>query len=134
MYESYELARMRETEIRRALRRRAATPRLEPSLPRPLARTVRGRAEISIRRETSRDAVSLARLAELADRPLPPSPLLLVEADGALLAARSLVTGEAVSDPFSPTGDVLALLELRAGQLRPRRPLLRGLLRLAVRG
>jgi hypothetical protein len=42
---------------------------------------------------------------------------LLAESDGRLVAAMSTATGEAVSDPFVPAADVIALLRLRAAQL-----------------
>ena len=36
------------------------------------------------------------------------------------MAAISLATGESIADPFSRTGELRALLELRAAQLRRR--------------
>ncbi len=85
----------------------------------PLAvrRVVAGRGRIVIRRAEAHDSGALGRLVQLADRPAPQQPVLLAESDGQLVAAVSTVTGEAVSDPFVATADVIALLELRARQL-----------------
>jgi hypothetical protein len=82
-----------------------------------LRRAVTSRERIVIRPARSGDDRTLARLAELADRPAPPSPLLLAEADGSLIAAVSTRTGEAIRDPFVASDDVVALLRLRATQL-----------------
>ena len=38
----------------------------------------------------------------------------MAEAGGRLVAAIATATGEAIADPFLPTADVIALLELRA--------------------
>jgi hypothetical protein len=43
--------------------------------------------------------------------------VLVAEADGTLVAARSLATGATIADPFRPTADVTALLALRAAAL-----------------
>lgn len=72
---------------------------------------------ITIRPAAAADAPSLSDLAGLADRPLPPAPLLLAEVDGQLVAARSLSAGDVIADPFRLNGDVLSLLQLRAAQL-----------------
>jgi hypothetical protein len=86
-------------------------------VPVALRKVVRGRERIVIRRARSSDERALATLADLADRPAPPAPLLLAEADGVLVAAVSTQTGAVVSDPFVATDDVVALLRLRATQL-----------------
>jgi hypothetical protein len=82
-----------------------------------LRRAVSGRERIEIRRARGTDLLALNRLADLADRPLPPAPVLLAEADGVLVAAVSTLTGAVVSDPFVASDDVVALLKLRATQL-----------------
>ena len=38
-----------------------------------------------------------------------------------LIAARSVVTGEVIADPFRPSADVVALLELHGRSVAPRR-------------
>jgi hypothetical protein len=73
---------------------------------------------VSIRRLAGADADALARLAELDTHGLPPEPLLGAEVDGRLVAAVSLADGRVLSDPFLPTTEIRALLELRAAQLR----------------
>ncbi len=87
--------------------------------PAALRRAVRDRDRIVIRRARGADAEAVARLAALADRPIPRPPVLLAEADGRLVAALSVPGGELVADPFVVTHDVGALLRLRAGQLGP---------------
>jgi hypothetical protein len=75
---------------------------------------------LSIRRLGDRDLAAVERLAQLDTRRPPEGTLLGVEIDGRLLAAISLATGESMTDPFSRTGELRALLELRAAQLRRR--------------
>lgn len=66
------------------------------------------------------DHEALARLAQLDSRPAPPAPLMGAVVEGRLLAAVSMQTGEVIADPFSRTGELRTLLELRASQLRHR--------------
>jgi hypothetical protein len=75
---------------------------------------------ISIRRLGRDDLAEVERLAQLDSRRPPEGALLGVEIEGRLLAAISLTTGESMADPFSRTGELRALLELRAAQLRRR--------------
>jgi hypothetical protein len=88
---------------------------------------------VLIRAARGSDGAALTRLAALDSAPVPAGDLLVGEADGELVAARSLATGAVIADPFRPTADVVALLGLRAGALadgerrRPRR--VRSLLR-----
>ncbi len=87
-------------------------------MPAPLARQVGERGEIAIRLARPADHEPLRELAGLADRVLPcRDVLLLAEADGAVVAALSLSTGEIVTDPFRATLDLVELLRLRARQL-----------------
>ncbi len=89
-----------------------------------------------IRRSTPGDEAALARLAGLDSARPPKGPALIAEADSRVLAALPLGSGRPVADPFEPTAELVALLELRRAQIeaaerarddRPRR--LRGLLR-----
>jgi len=73
-------------------------------------------AGVTIRPAYADDDVAVRRLAALDSAPIPKQPLLLAEADGRLLAAVSLRNGAVIADPFEPTADVVALLELRAHQ------------------
>jgi len=72
---------------------------------------------IAIRRARASDADGLERLRQLDTRPLPAGPLLVAEAGGGIRAARSLTTGETISDPFSPTEHLRAMLGVRARTL-----------------
>jgi hypothetical protein len=64
------------------------------------------------------DGAAVARLAQLDSADAPPAPLLGGIADGRLVAARSLATGESIADPFRHTAEIRSLLAERAGQLR----------------
>jgi hypothetical protein len=72
---------------------------------------------ITVRPSRPADESGLARLAALdSARPLR-GPALVAEADTRLLAALPLGSGRAIADPFEPTAEVVALLELRKRQL-----------------
>jgi hypothetical protein len=75
---------------------------------------------IRIRHLGPDDLAEVERLAQLDSRRAPEGPLLGIEIEGRLLAAISLTTGESMADPFSRSGELRALLELRAAQLRRR--------------
>jgi hypothetical protein len=82
---------------------------------------------ITVRRAASADQAELARLAAL-DSASPPTGIVLVaEADSRMLAALPIGAGRPIADPFEPTAEVVALLELRAAQLAERREGRRGL-------
>jgi hypothetical protein len=91
---------------------------------------------ITVRRSTSGDQAALARLASLDSARPPRGPALVAEADSRMLAALPIGSGRPIADPFEPTAEVVALLELRRRQIesaeasRPTRARgLRGLLR-----
>lgn len=77
----------------------------------------RVRDPLTVRFAAAADAPELALLAELDCAPLPTAPLLVGERDGRPIVALSLSDGAVVANPFVPTADVVALLELRARQL-----------------
>src|SRR5260370_42178442 len=77
-------------------------------------------AAVTVRAAGPGDATALERLAALDDRPLPQAPLLIGEVGSLALAALSLADDRVVADPFVPTREVVALLRLRARQLRGR--------------
>src|SRR4051812_16886138 len=87
--------------------------------------TITTAPSVLIRAARGSDGPALRRLAIIDSSVVPAGELLVAEADGALIAARSLTTGEAIADPFRPSADVLALLALRAAMFsdpsRPRR-------------
>jgi len=91
---------------------------------------------VTVRRSTSADQGALARLAALDSASPPRGPALVAEADSRVLAALPLGAGRPIADPFEPTAELVALLELRRTQMdsaqktRPHRARgLRGLLR-----
>jgi hypothetical protein len=71
-----------------------------------------------MRRGTPADAPQIAVLARLEDRRLPAGPFLVAELSGTVAAAISLSSGTVVADPFRPTSDAVAMLRLRAAQIR----------------
>ena len=73
---------------------------------------------LTVRIANAGDWPALRVLAELDSALLPPAPLLVGERDGRAIVALSLSDGAVVANPFVPTADVVALLELRARQLR----------------
>jgi len=73
---------------------------------------------VTVRNSGEGDAPALARLAALdSSRPLR-GPALVAESDSRLLAALPLGSGRPIADPFEPTAELVALLELRREQLR----------------
>lgn len=80
--------------------------------------------EITIRRMdlSASDQGALAKLASLDSHAPLEGAVLGAEVEGRLLAAISIADGALVADPFSHTGELRALLELRSGQLREQRP------------
>jgi hypothetical protein len=98
---------------------------------RPLARE-----QVIVRRSNPSDATALERLAVLDSGSVPAEPVVLAESGARILAALPLGSGRAIADPFEPTAELVALLELRRDQLlrddqarRPLRDRLRGLFR-----
>jgi hypothetical protein len=83
--------------------------------------------DITVRRAASADQADLARLAALDSASPPRGPALVAEADSRMLAALPLGAGRPIADPFEPTAEAVALLELRAAQLAERREGRRGL-------
>jgi hypothetical protein len=82
---------------------------------------------VTVRLASDRDQAALRSLAQRDGRPEPAAPVLLAEAEGRLLAARSLADGQTVADPFRHTAHLAELLALRAVHLRddgagPKRP------------
>jgi hypothetical protein len=73
---------------------------------------------VTVRRSYPDDADTLRELAERDGRRIPAAPMLIAEARGRVLAARSLEDGSSISDPFEPTGHLIELLALRSAHLR----------------
>ena len=75
-------------------------------------------ASVTVRLSRPRDAREIRRLEQLEGRRLPPEPALVAEAEGHVLAARSVCTRAIVADPMRPTTELVELLDLRSIQLR----------------
>jgi len=73
---------------------------------------------VLIRAARGSDGRALEALAELDSSSVPAGELLVAEADGVMVAALAPRSGERIANPFRPTADVLALLEMRAGRTR----------------
>jgi hypothetical protein len=72
---------------------------------------------VTVRRSGSGDQINLARLAALDSAKPPRGPALIAEADSRMLAALPLGSGRPIADPFEPTAELVALLELRRAQI-----------------
>ena len=74
-------------------------------------------SNVTVRRSTSGDHAELNRLAALDSASPPRGPALIAEADSRMLAALPLGSGRPIADPFEPTAELVALLELRRTQI-----------------
>jgi hypothetical protein len=74
-------------------------------------------ASVTIRDASGEDIGALERLSELDSSRLPEGPMVVAEVGHHVRAAYSLSEGRAIADPFHRTQELVALLELRAGQL-----------------
>lgn len=74
-------------------------------------------SKLTIRHSVSSDRAELDRLSVLDSARPPRGPALVAEADSRMLAALPLGAGRPIADPFEPTAEIVALLELRAAQL-----------------
>src|SRR5436190_23891749 len=104
---TYEIARQRELELRRAKPPRRAHNELPTS--------------VVIRLAGDRDEGALRRLAALEGNDLLPGRWLVAAADGAVTAALHLDERRLLADPFARTVALRRLLELWADQLVGRR-------------
>ena len=91
---------------------------------------------VTVRHAHVGDETAIARLAALDSAHAPTGPVLVAESEARILAALPLGSGRPIADPFVPTSELGALLQLRAAQLdgtmeRPGRirRLVRGLFR-----
>jgi hypothetical protein len=76
---------------------------------------------LTVRPAVSADHAAIERLAALDSASPPRGSVLVAEADSRMLAALPLGSGRPIADPFEPTAEAVALLELRAAQLSGRR-------------
>ena len=101
-----------------------ATEKTRPRTAAPLARLPRRRrrghrnAEVTIRFARPRDASAIRDLEALDSRVLGDGTKLVAECDGVIVAAISVPEGTVAADPFECTINAVALLRLRARQLR----------------
>jgi hypothetical protein len=72
---------------------------------------------ITVRRSLPADESALTRLAALDSGSPPRGPALVAMADERMLAALPLGSGRPIADPFEPTAELVALLELRRAQM-----------------
>jgi hypothetical protein len=70
-----------------------------------------------IRRTTPDDEAALTQLAELDSKQPLDGDYLVAMVDGRFRAAVSLSGDQVMGDPFEPTADLIAMLEMRAAQL-----------------
>jgi hypothetical protein len=117
-----QLATLHNEDLKAAVARgRASRTAPSPSGGREAAAPAE--AEVVIRRASSSDGQVLAALATLDSAPLPLGPSLVAEVSGVPLAVLPLDGGRSFGDPFAQTGQLVALLELRAEQIqREERP------------
>jgi hypothetical protein len=81
---------------------------------------------ISLRPATDRDATVIEKLSALDSKPVLHAPAVVALVDGRPVAAASLSDASVVADPFSPTAEIVELLQARvaasAVQSAKRRP------------
>jgi hypothetical protein len=75
-------------------------------------------ANVTVRPSRPGDRPELERLAVLDSGTPPRGPALIAEADARIVAALPVGSGRPLADPFEPTAELVALLELRREQLR----------------
>jgi hypothetical protein len=108
-----QLAALHETDLK------ADAARSRGRAPKSAAEPARGRrVDVVIRRATAADGPALAALSALDSAQLPLGPALVAEVGGAPVAALPLDGSPAFGDPFERTTELVALLELRAAQIR----------------
>jgi hypothetical protein len=74
---------------------------------------------ITVRVASAADMLAIERLAQLDSAVAPRGPILVAEfGRGGVVAALSIDNGDVIADPFVPTAELVALLRLRARQLR----------------
>ena len=113
----YEIGTRTELEALRA-EARARRARARAKANAQVTAAVAPQIEIAIRDAEPGDLPALMRLAELDSRPLPGGELLVIEAAGRIRAAFSVDEDAMIADPFVATGELQALLRLRADQLK----------------
>jgi hypothetical protein len=103
-----EMSQLRIGELRRAGRRRRA----------PEGYAELDDSALTVRTLEPQDKEAVRVLAALDGQHVPTGPALVAEVDREVVAALPLDGGRALADPFRPTAHLVALLELRARQIR----------------
>ena len=80
----------------------------------------RQRGELQIRAATDADMPALVRLARLDSSRPPVGTIIVAKEGGVITAALAAENGATIADPFRATAPVVAMLRLRAEQLKPR--------------
>jgi len=78
--------------------------------------------EVTVRLADSADQNALVRLATLDSAAVPPSPIVVAETGGELVAAVAIDDSATIADPFQRTAALVQMLKLRAVQLRSEGP------------
>jgi hypothetical protein len=73
---------------------------------------------LTVRLAEPSDYEAIVRLAALDSARVPTGDLVVAELGGGIQAAVPVSGGRAIANPFTPTADLVRLLELRAEQLR----------------
>jgi hypothetical protein len=79
----------------------------------------RQRGELQIRAATDADMPALVRLARLDSSRPPVGTIIVAEEGGEITAALAAEDGATIANPFRATAPVVAMLRLRAEQLKP---------------
>lgn len=79
-------------------------------------------ATVTLRRARAADAIAIKRVAQRDCAPVPHGDVFVAERDGRILAWVEHASGRIAADPFHPTADLVALLEVRRAQLATARP------------
>jgi hypothetical protein len=111
MHTSSSLSGALADERERALRKKART-----------AWQHRPRGELKIRAAAAADAPTLLRLARLDSSRALTGTIILAEDDGEIVAAVAVEDGACIANPFRATAAIVAMLRLRASQLREPNP------------
>jgi hypothetical protein len=74
--------------------------------------------DITVRRSVPADHSEIERLAALDSARPPRGPALVAESGSHMLAALPIGSGRPIADPFEPTAEIVALLQLRAEQMQ----------------
>jgi hypothetical protein len=113
------ISAQRSSELRKYAAERRRAQRAQHGRPgRIAAQDVSARVSIRPLDPSGADHAELARLAGRDSGAAPNGASLGAELDGHLVAAVAIDGTTSIADPFAPTADVRALLELRASQLR----------------